>query len=86
MVSCEWGGGGNAGFSSVAELVASVTEICLGRSLSVTMQSVKMLYPFLIEMLGLMLFIPFCILAIGGESDKDLRLFFSMVIFSDFFS
>lgn len=78
LVSCELGF--DAGFSSVVELVVSVSRICLGRSLSVIMQSVKMLYPFLIEMLGLMLFIPFCTLATGGESDRDLQLFFSMVI------
>lgn len=75
----------DAGFSSVVELVVSVSGICLGRSLSMIMQSVKMQYPFLIEMLGLMLFIPFCTLATGGESDRDLRLFFSMVILKCFF-
>ena len=51
----------------------------LERSLSVTMQLAKILYLFLIGMSGLMLPILFCILATGGESDRDAVLFLDMV-------
>ena len=66
MSSCRYIGGGltfcvlvscelrfHAGFSNVVELVVSVSGICLGRSLSVIMQSTKMLYLFLVGILRL---------------------------------
>ena len=51
LVSCELRF--HAGFSNVVELVVSVSGICLGRSLSVIMQSTKMLYLFLVGILRL---------------------------------